>query len=110
MRARGAGTALHGLQVAWATLVQLAYEHRPELAEVGDFHRATGLPTTLAELGMPAATEAEIADIAALTMTAPHLPNLSVPVDAAGVTSAIHAVERSTGGAASGTRQDKRPV
>jgi glycerol dehydrogenase len=97
MRARGAGAALHGLQVAWATLVQLAYLGRPELAEVIDFHRDTGLPVSLAELGMPDATEAEIAEIVRLTMTAPHLPNLPVPVDAAGVTSAIQAVERSTG-------------
>jgi glycerol dehydrogenase len=97
MRARGAGAAPHGLQVAWATLVQLAYEGRAELAEVIAFNREIGLPVTLADLGMPGATEAEIAELVGLTMAAPHLPNLSVPVDAAGVTSAIDAVERFTG-------------
>jgi glycerol dehydrogenase len=98
MRARGAGAALHGLQVAWATLVQLAYEGRPELAEVTAFNRETGLPVSLAELGMASATDAEIAEIVRLTMTAPHLPNLAVPVDAADLASTIRRVERSRGG------------
>lgn len=95
-RARGAGTAPHGLQVAWATLVQLAAEERPdaELADLVAFHREVGLPVSLAGLGMPGASGAEVAEIARLTMTAPHLANLRVPVDAGAVAAAVHRVER----------------
>lgn len=96
MRARGARDAPHGLQVAWATLVQLAAEGRPdaELADLAAFHRGVGLPVGLAGLGMPDATAAEVAAIARLAMTAPHVPNLRVGVDAGAVAAAIRRVER----------------
>jgi len=104
MDARGAGTAPHGCQVAWGTLVQLAAEGRPELAEVAGFLRDTGLPVTLAELGLPDPTGAELAGIARLALAAPHIRNLPVPVDAAAVTAAIGRVERLTVPPASGFR------
>jgi glycerol dehydrogenase len=95
VRARGAATAAHGRHVAWGLLVQLAAEARPdaELLDVAGFLRALDLPVDLAGLGMPDPTAAEIDTIGALTMTAPHVLNLGVPVDATLVAAAITRVE-----------------
>ncbi len=95
VRARGAATAAHGRHVAWGLLVQLAVEARPddELLDVAGFLRSLELPVDLAGLGMPDPTSAEIDAIAELTMTAPHVLNLGVPVDAALVTAAIGRIE-----------------
>ena len=91
VKTRGTRDAIHGDQVAWALLVQLAAEGRPdgEIADVMDFLRAIGLPTTLAGLGMDGPTAAEIDEIARWTMTAPHLANLGVPVGPASIAAAI---------------------
>jgi glycerol dehydrogenase len=75
MQARGAGTALHGEQVAWATLVQLALEEDPELGDLRAFLVTLGLPVSLAGLGMDSPTAEELRAIARVTMTAPHLAN-----------------------------------
>ncbi len=95
VKARGASKAIHGQHVAWGVLVQLAAEDRPdaEIADLIGFHRETGLACRLSDLGMEDATDAEIDDIAALTVTAPHLKNLGRPVTAADVASAIHRIE-----------------
>jgi glycerol dehydrogenase len=95
MRARGASRAMHGEQVAWGTLVQLAAEHRldEELLDLVGFHRSVGLPVRLQELGMDEPTPAEVVGIARVAMTAPHLPNLAVAVDEAAVVAAIGRVE-----------------
>lgn len=92
---RGARAAPHGDQIARALLIQLAAEGRDDafIRDVIGFHQEIGLPFTLAALGMPAATAAEIAEIADWTMTAPHLRNLAVPVDAAGIAAATRRVE-----------------
>lgn len=95
VKARGARDAIHGLQVAWGLLVQLAAEGRTD-AEILDliaFHRGIGLPATLAELGMTAPTAAEIREIAEWTMTAPHLKNLPVEVDADSIEASIRRIE-----------------
>jgi glycerol dehydrogenase len=94
--ARGAKSAIHGNQVAYGALVQLAAEERDVafILDVMGFLRSVGLPTSLAELGMTDATEAEIEQIARLTMTAPHLANVVRPVDQAGIAAAIRHVER----------------
>ena len=92
---RGARDALHGLQVAYGLLVQLVLEER-DLAfvqELVGFYRSIGLPTALADLGVPAPTEAEIQQIAELTMTAPHVRNFQRPLDAAQIAAAIHGIE-----------------
>ena len=92
---RGARDALHGLQVAYGLLVQLVLEER-DLAfvqELVGFYRSIGLPTALADLGVTAPTEAEIQQIAELTMTAPHARNFQRPLDAAQIAAAIHGIE-----------------
>ena len=92
---RGARDALHGHQVAYALLVQLALESRPSafVDDMVDFYRATALPTTLSELGMPGATDAEIALVANATMTAPHVRNFTRAIAAADLEDAMRAVE-----------------
>jgi glycerol dehydrogenase len=96
MQARGASSAMHGQQVAWATLIQLTVEHAPEheVAELRGFLREVGLATTLTGLGMDRPSSADIHDIARITMTAPHLANLAVPVSDDLIVEAIVAVER----------------
>lgn len=91
MQARGAKAALHGQQVAWATLVQRVAELAPdgEVSELRDFLREVGLPVTLPELGMDSPSVDEIRDIARVTMTAPHLANLARPISESGLVAAI---------------------
>jgi glycerol dehydrogenase len=93
--ARGAKSAIHGNQVAYGTLVQLAAEERDVgfILGVMGFLRSIGLPTSLAELGMADATEAEIERLAGLTMTAPHLANVVRPVDKVAIAAAIRHIE-----------------
>jgi glycerol dehydrogenase len=95
MRARGASAAMHGQHVAWATLVQLAAEHAPpeDLADLRGFLVSVGLPVTLTELGMPDPTPDDVRGVAAVTMTAPHLANLAVPVTEDDLVAAIDRVE-----------------
>ena len=95
VRARGARDALHGEHVAWAALVQRVAEGTPagDVEELRGFLREVGLPVSLPELGMAEASAAELHDIAAATMTAPHLANLAVPVTAEGLVAAIRTVE-----------------
>ena len=96
MQARGARDAMHGQQVAWATLVQRMVEQAPanEVSDLRSFLIEVGLPTELDGLGMPSPTVEEIRDIARITMTAPHLANLSVPLTADLLVDAVLAVER----------------
>ncbi|MCW2658179.1 MAG: hypothetical protein JWR06_2372 [Jatrophihabitans sp.] len=95
VRARGAATAAHGRHVAWGLLVQLAAEGRPddELLDLIGFLHSLDLPTNLGELGMANPTSVEIEAMGELTMTAPHVLNLAVPIDAASVAAAIDRVE-----------------
>lgn len=98
VKARGARNAIHGQHVAWGALVQLAAEgRRAELRSLFAFNRSIGLATSLEDLGMTDPTDAEIDDIARWTMTAPHLANMPVPVDAAAVAAAIRVVEALAG-------------
>jgi glycerol dehydrogenase len=93
--ARGARAASHGDQIAWATPVQLVADGRSD-ADVVDlmgFLRELGLPTALADLGMTEPGSAEIAELARLTMTAPHLRNLAVRPDADSIAAAIEHTE-----------------
>ncbi|HRD63321.1 MAG TPA: iron-containing alcohol dehydrogenase, partial [Nocardioides sp.] len=95
MQARGARDALHGEHVAWATLVQRVAEHDDpaEVADLRGFLDSLELPVTLPGLGMPDPTPEEIREIARVTMTAPHLANLSLPVTEDDVVAAIQTVE-----------------
>lgn len=95
MRARGARHALHGEQVAWATLVQLVAVGAPptEVADVRGFLADVLLPTSLADLGMVEATAPEVRAIARAAIGAPHLANLPQPVSEDDVVAAIDEVE-----------------
>ena len=97
------GRRLHGEQVAYGTLVQLALEaaHGPSPARARyDLGRATvfcqrvGLPTTLAELGLAAPTDEALdaiaRDVCAPGETTAHMP---FPVEAHAVASALREVE-----------------
>jgi glycerol dehydrogenase len=97
MQARGASSALHGQHVAWATLVQRVAELAPddEVDDLRAFLRSVGLPVSLVELGMPDPVIDEIHQIAAVTMTAPHLANLAKPVSEGDLVAAILEVESS---------------
>ncbi|MFN8125505.1 MAG: glycerol dehydrogenase [Candidatus Nanopelagicales bacterium] len=66
----GTHDRLHGEKVAFGLLVQLVVEGRPaeEIAQVRDFCREVGLPTTLAEVGLPDASDEDIAIIAERTV------------------------------------------
>ncbi|MDT4943865.1 MAG: glycerol dehydrogenase [Pseudonocardiales bacterium] len=95
MSARGASSVPHGLHVAWGLLVQLAAEGRSdvEVLEVVSLLRRLGLPTRLGELSLPDAAPEEIEAIARLTMTAPHVANMPVPMDESAIVVAVRRVE-----------------
>ncbi len=95
VKARGAMDAPHGEQVAYAVLVQLAVERRgdAEILDLIGFHREVGLPVHLSDLGMEGATDGEIAEIARLTMAAPHIPNLPISIEAQDVAAGMVRVE-----------------
>lgn len=92
---RGARDALHGLQVAYGLLVQLVLEERDAkfVRELVGFYRGIGLPTSLEDIGVTSPTNAEIRQIAELTMTAPHVRNFLRSLDAAQIAAAIHGIE-----------------
>lgn len=94
--ARGAAAAPHGEHVAYGLLVQLALEGRDDgfILDLMRFHREIGLPCRLSDVGMPEPAEGEVSEIAARTMTAPHIPNLGVPVSAPAIVDAMWRVER----------------
>ncbi len=96
VKARGARDAIHGDQVAYGLLVQLAFENRPDafLLDLLDFYRAVGLPFSLRGLGMDHPTHDEVVEIARLTMTAPHLGNVSPTATERRVAEAVDRVER----------------
>lgn len=88
--------ALHGEKVAFGTLVQLVLDAAPaeEFAAVVRFCRAVGLPVTLRELGLPAATEADIDTIARrATQPGETIHNMPRPVTAAEVAAAIRTAD-----------------
>lgn len=96
VKARGARDAIHGDQVAYGLLVQLAFENRPDafLADLLSFYRAIGLPFSLAGLGMPRPTDGERLEIARLTLTAPHLANVKPTATEGGIAAAIRRIEQ----------------
>jgi glycerol dehydrogenase len=83
--------ALHGEQVAFGTIVQLVLERRPVAAL--DAHLSLlsrlGLPTTLAALGWTRVTGEQLAQVAALTMTAPYIGNFQSALTADAIAAAI---------------------
>jgi glycerol dehydrogenase len=98
----GPSSALHGLQVAYGLLVQLALEGRDSdfVADIRGFFAQAGLPLSLAELGFRGGVD-EIQTIAELTAQAAHMKHFSRPVSTHDLVAAIEAVE-----AMSSNRQD----
>jgi glycerol dehydrogenase len=96
VKARGARDAIHGDQVAYGLLVQLAFENRSDafLSDLRGFFRSIGLPVALAGLDMTNPTEQEVDELARLTMTAPHLANVRPQATRDGIAGAIRRVER----------------
>ncbi|UEM19032.1 glycerol dehydrogenase [Skermanella mucosa] len=87
--------ALHGLQVAYALLVQFLLEGR-DPAFMEDhlaFYRALGLPCGLADLGLAAPTDDDYAVIAALTLQAPHARNFERELAAEDLVRAMRALD-----------------
>jgi glycerol dehydrogenase len=72
---RGAKDALHGFQVAYATLVQMNIERRPngEIIDLMRFLREVGLPICLRELGVDNPTDEEIGVVAQCTSESPYI-------------------------------------
>jgi glycerol dehydrogenase len=102
----GTHAVLHGEKVAFGTLVQMVLDGTPadEFATVVRFCRAVGLPVTLAQLGLPAATEADIVAIATrATQPGETIHNLPRPVAAAEVAAAIRDADRRAAAIGGGT-------
>lgn len=93
LKVRGARDAIHGQQIAWATLIHIAAEGTDDVQDMMEFHRSVGLSLCLADLGLPDPTEEDIATIARGTMTAQHLANFSIEITPALITNAIHRIE-----------------
>lgn len=92
----GTQAALHGEKVAFGTLVQLELDGTPaeEFAALVRFCRAVGLPVTLAQLGLPAATAADVDAIAArATQPGETIHDLHRSVTAGEVAAAIRAAD-----------------
>lgn len=96
MRVDGSRDLLHGYHVAWGALVQVQAEGRPEeeIRDLARFLEAVGLPTCSRDLHLQEPLDDQHRTIARYTMTAPHLANLPLAVDAADVIAAIEAVDR----------------
>jgi len=94
-KARGASGAIHGLQVAYATLVQLALEGRDDavIRDLMGFYGEVELPVRLADLGMADPTAAEIAEIARLTGIGPAGGRIQVLKSAGEIAAAIRRIE-----------------
>lgn len=95
------GTAheLHGLQVAYGTMVQWHLENRPPafMEEMRAFYRRIGLPLNLQQLGLPRTpTDVDIDTLATLTLTAPHVRNFNRVLTAHDLSQAISALEAAT--------------
>jgi glycerol dehydrogenase len=88
--------APHGFHVAYGLLVLLAVEGRNEdfVADLVQFYRALGLPTSLTDLGLEVVTRPVLEAIAAHATTAPKGAYLVVSADAAQIVSAMEQVER----------------
>jgi glycerol dehydrogenase len=102
-RAPGPSRMLHGEQVAFGLLVQLSLmrDAEPALLDLLTLYGQIGLPRTLADIGLSAANDAELAKVAAATFTAPHIRHLVDPINEAQLKAAflrVDALARKAGG------------
>ncbi|MBB3143435.1 iron-containing alcohol dehydrogenase [Halomonas organivorans] len=88
--------ALHGRQVAYALLVQFVLENRSAafMADQFAFYAAVGLPTSLAELGLPKPSADDLRTISSLTHKAPHTRNFERPLSEDELTEAMLQLEQ----------------
>lgn len=95
-RLAGAAHAPHGLQVAYALLVQLHLEHRaPDfMRDMIRLYERLGLPTRLSDLGAGGATREHYETVARLTLEAPYAGNFEHSLNIADIVSAMEKVER----------------
>lgn len=95
VKLRAVKDAPHGYHVAYGLLAQFAVEGRTdqEIEDLCGFYREVGLPVSLADMGLADGTDEDIAFIGELTMTSPHIRNLAVPTDLAGLLAAITRIE-----------------
>lgn len=93
----GAKDHLHGIQVAYGLLVQLAHEGDHEAyREVDEFNATAGLPRSLTDLGVEPGT-AVFRAVADRTLQAPHMANCLPRPDRKSLVRAMEAVEKSQG-------------
>lgn len=94
-RLRPCAHLLHGEQVAFALLVQLAASPGGEadIARLLPLYRRIGLPSSLAAAGLSADDGPALALLADATLSAPHMANLAMPMDRDGLLAAILAVD-----------------
>jgi glycerol dehydrogenase len=93
-RVAGANNAPHGLQVAYALLVQLVLEDRETAFLDGllGFYAALGLPRRFAEIG-GTPDDATFAAVAEPTLAAPHARNFERPVSVPEMVTAMWRLE-----------------
>lgn len=74
----------HGLHVAFALLVQLAFEGRPEafIRDLSDFYQRIGLPISLCDLGMGDPSDDELRQIAERSLIGPQGGMIIMPPSA----------------------------
>ena len=85
----------HGERVAFGVLAQLVLEKAPELQDVLRFLKATGLPTTFADMGAKNPTEAELRKVAeAACVPTQFTKNMPFPVSEDDVYNAILEADR----------------
>jgi glycerol dehydrogenase len=90
---RGAKTAPHGLQVAYALLVQFALEGRSPPAELIEFYRNVGLPMSLVDLGVASPDTSDFTKIATATASVRHMSNFPRKISESEMVDAIVEVE-----------------
>lgn len=99
---------LHGLQVAYGLLVQIALDDDGTiLTDMLDFHGRVGLPRSLADLGLPNPGHNVLTAIAGPTAAAPHTRNFARPLD---VSDLVEAMQRVEGLAAQSRARQAEPV
>ncbi|MFC7518041.1 glycerol dehydrogenase [Herbaspirillum sp. GCM10030257] len=86
----------HGFQVAYGLLVQIELEQRNDgiRERIEQFHADTGLPRSLAQLGLQNVLAEELDTVAELTLAAPHAKNFKRVLTQKDIVAAMLEVER----------------
>lgn len=87
----GGALVPHGLQVAWGLLVHLELLEKEVPPDLLSLYRVTGLPLSLADLGLSA--DGDLTAMAEATLEARHAKNMPFAVDAATLIAAIRKAE-----------------